>query len=158
MTTQRHEPPSAHEPNSRWAGHGTNCLLWTLQALLAALFLFVGGVKLVLPIEAMTKQILLPGWLLRFIGAMEVLGAFGLILPWLLGIKRILTPLAAAGLVVIMTGATIIMLENGGVRGAAMPFVVGALSTLVAYGRWSVVKPTPADSRAADFSTELSVL
>lgn len=50
MTTQRHESRSAHDSNSRWAGHGTNCLLWALQGLLAALVLFAGGVKLVLPI------------------------------------------------------------------------------------------------------------
>jgi hypothetical protein len=33
----------------------------------------------------------------RFIGVAEVLGAIGLILPWLLGIRPGLTPLAAAG-------------------------------------------------------------
>src|SRR5438067_8031860 len=38
-----------------------NALLWTVQGLLAALFLFAGGMKLVLPIEALTAQMPLPG-------------------------------------------------------------------------------------------------
>ena len=55
-------------------------LLWIVQILLACLFLFAGGMKLVLPIEQMTtgSPIILPGWLLRFLGVVEVLGALGL--------------------------------------------------------------------------------
>ena len=62
-----------------------NIALWIVQALLAALFLFAGGMKLVMPIEEMTKQmpLPLPGWFLLFTGVVEVLGAVGLILPWL---------------------------------------------------------------------------
>jgi hypothetical protein len=109
-------------------------------------------------VEAMTRQILLPGWFLRFIGSAEVLGALGLILPWLLDIKRVLTPLAAFGLVLIMCGATIITLENGSVGGAAMPFAVGILLSLVAYGRWSVLSAALPDERAADFRAEASTI
>jgi uncharacterized membrane protein YphA (DoxX/SURF4 family) len=75
-----------------------NYLLWTLQAVLAAIFLFAGGMKLLLPIEEMTRQMPLPGWFLRFIGVAEILGAIGLILPCLLRIRPALTPLAAADL------------------------------------------------------------
>ena len=86
-----------------------NIALWIAQALLAAIFLFAGGMKLVIPIEEMTKQmpIPLPGWFLRFTGIVEVLGAIGVILPWLLRIRPALTPLAAAGLVIVMIGATV---------------------------------------------------
>src|SRR5512141_1437547 len=90
-----------------------NIALWIIQALLAALFLFTGGMKLITPIEEMTKQIAMPGWFLRFIGVAEVLGAIGLILPWLLRIRPALTPLAAAGLSVIMTGATVLTVIMG---------------------------------------------
>jgi len=38
-----------------------NSALWIVQALLAGLFLFAGGVKLITPIEEMTKQIAMPG-------------------------------------------------------------------------------------------------
>ena len=111
-------------------------ILWGVQGLLAALFLFAGGMKLVMPIEMMKGPVELPGLLLRFIGIVEVLGAIGLILPELLKIKRILTPLAAAGLVIVMTGATVITLAGGDVAPALVPFVVGLLAAVVAYGRW----------------------
>ena len=64
-----------------------NIALWVVQALLAALFLFAGGMKFVMSIEEMTKQVPLPGWFLHFIGVVEVLGALGLILPWLTRIR-----------------------------------------------------------------------
>jgi uncharacterized membrane protein YphA (DoxX/SURF4 family) len=113
-----------------------NAALWIVQVLLALLFLFGGGVKLVLPIEEMTKQISLPGLFLRFIGVCEVLGAIGLILPGLLRIRPGLTPLAAAGLVIIMIGATVLTLASGPVTPALLPFVTGLLAAFVAYGRW----------------------
>ena len=60
-----------------------NTALWIVQALLAALFLFAGGIKLVTPMEEMMKQmpIPLPGWFVLFTGVVEMLGAIGLILP-----------------------------------------------------------------------------
>ena len=110
--------------------------LWILQALLALLFLFAGGSKLVLPIEEMTKEMPLPGLFLRFIGVVEVLGGIGLIVPGLVGIRPGLTPLAAAGLVIIMIGATVVTLASGGGGTALIPVVVGLLCAVVAYGRW----------------------
>jgi hypothetical protein len=112
--------------------------LWTLQVLLAAVFLFMGGMKLVLPIEELTAQTPLPGWFVRFIGVAEVLGAVGLVLPGLLRIRPDLTPLAAAGLVIIMIGAvvtTLLTMPDGAVL-ALIPLVVGLLAVFVAYGRW----------------------
>jgi DoxX-like family len=110
--------------------------LWIVQGLLALLFLFAGGMKLVMPIEALTQQTPLPGLFLRFIAVAEVLGAVGLILPGLLRIRPGLTPLAAVGLVIIMIGATALTLAGGDVVPALMPLVVGLLSAFVAYGRW----------------------
>lgn len=113
-----------------------NTALWIAQGLLAAIFLFAGGMKLVLPVEEMTKQMPLPGLFLRFIAVCEVLGAIGLILPWLLRIRPSLTPLAAAGLVIIMIGATATTLATAGVAMALFPLAVGILAAFVAYGRW----------------------
>ena len=113
-----------------------NIALWIAQGLLAAIFLFAGGMKLILPIEEMTKQLPLPGLFLRFIAVCEVLGAIGLILPWLLGLRPGLTPLAAAGLVIIMIGATVLTLATAGITMALIPLVVGILAAFVAYGRW----------------------
>lgn len=117
-----------------------NYTVWTVQWVLALLFLFAGSMKLLLPIAEMTKQMPFPGMLLRFIGAMEVLGAAGLILPGLLGIRRELTPLAAAGLVIIMVGATTLMLTSMGAGAAVMPFVVGLLAGFVAWKRYGNFK------------------
>jgi hypothetical protein len=110
--------------------------LWIVQALLAALFLFAGGMKLVLPIEEMQSPVALPGPFLRFIGVAEVLGGLGLVLPGLLRIRPGLTPLAAAGLVIIMIGATVLTLATGQVGAALISLVVGCLAAFVAYGRW----------------------
>src|SRR5688500_2639166 len=126
-----------------------NRLLWAVQVLLAALFLFAGVTKLVLPIEQMTAQMPnpLPGAFLRFIGVAETLGALGLIVPGLLRIKPGLTPLAAAGLVVIMIGAVVITLQSGmGAVMALIPLVTGLLAAFVAWGRWRKV-PLRASSR-----------
>jgi hypothetical protein len=114
-----------------------NRVLWTVQALLALLFLFAGGTKLVVPMAEMTKQMQLPGPFLRFIGVAEVLGAIGLILPGVLRIAQGLTSLAAAGLVVIMAGATI--LTGGAV--ALFPLTVGVLLAFVGYGRTPPAPP-----------------
>ena len=113
-----------------------NKALWIVQGLLALVFLFAGGMKLIMPIEEMTKQMPMPGWFLRFIGVAEVLGAIGLILPGPLRIRPWLTPLAAAGLVIIMIGATALTLASGDIATALIPLVVGLLSAFVAYGRW----------------------
>ena len=118
-----------------------NIVLWIIQILLALLFLFAGGTKLVIPPEVLLKmgspnQIVLPGLLIRFIGVCEVLGGLGLILPGLLRIRPSLTPLAAAGLVIIMIGATGLTFAGDGAGAAVVPFVVTLLSAFVAYGRW----------------------
>ena len=111
--------------------------LWSIQIVLALVFLFAGSMKLVLPIEVMTAQIPLPGLLLRFIGVCEVAGALGLILPGLTRIQKGLTPLAACGLVIIMLGAVVLTVASEGAVAALIPLVVGSLAVCIAYGRRS---------------------
>ena len=82
-----------------------NRLLWVIQVVLALLFLFAGGAKLFMSAADLTAQTPLPAAFLRIIGVMEILGGLGLVLPGLLRIQVKLTPLAAAGLVIIMVGA-----------------------------------------------------
>jgi len=117
-------------------GSTMNVALWIVQGLLAALFLFAGGAKLVLPLDQMAGPVALPGWFLRFLGVAEVLGALGLVLPGLLRIRPGLTPLAAAGLVIIMIGATVVMWAGGMVAVALMNLIVALLAAFVTYGRW----------------------
>jgi hypothetical protein len=120
-----------------------NIVLWIIQVLLALLFLFAGGTKLVLPIDVLNamgppNQVHLPDLLIRFIGVVEVLGALGLILPGIFRIKTGLTPLAAAGLIIVMIGAVAVSLKLG-IGAAVFPFVVGLLLAFVAYERWRKV-------------------
>jgi uncharacterized membrane protein YphA (DoxX/SURF4 family) len=118
-----------------------NIVLWILQVLLALEFLFAGGTKFAFSIEQMQKmgppdQILLPGLLIHFIGVCELLGALGLILPGIFGIRPGLTPLAAAGLTIIMIGATVLTVAGPGIAMAPVPLITGLLAAFVVYGRW----------------------
>ena len=118
-----------------------NIILWIIQILLALLFLFAGGTKLVLSAETMASmaspnQVVLPMWFVRFIGVVEVLGALGLVLPGLLRRHQYLTPLAALGLTIIMIGAVVVTTMGDGFAMAITPLVVGLLCAFVAYGRW----------------------
>ncbi|HEU4387518.1 MAG TPA: DoxX family protein [Blastocatellia bacterium] len=115
-----------------------NSILWIIQVLLALLFLFAGVTKLVLPLESLKGPVDLPGWFLRFIGVCEVLGGLGLILPGLLRIRPKLTPLATAGLVIIMIGAVAVTLASVGVAAALIPLLTGALLMFVGYSRWRI--------------------
>lgn len=109
--------------------------LWAAQSVLAAVFLMAGVSKLVMSAEELTAGTSLSAEFLRFIGVCETLGAVGLILPGILHIRRELTPLAAAGLVIIMTGATVITAAGGDIALAAMPLSVGLLCAYVATRR-----------------------
>jgi uncharacterized membrane protein YphA (DoxX/SURF4 family) len=127
-------------------GRRLNVVLWILQGLLALLYLVAGGSKLWMTVEQMTADVPLPGLLLRFIGVAEIVGAFGLVLPGFFGIRPGLTPLAALGLLCIMTGATLITFVAMGPAMAVGPFTVGVLVAFVFYGRWRL-RPLPARIR-----------
>jgi uncharacterized membrane protein YphA (DoxX/SURF4 family) len=109
--------------------------LWTAQAALAALFIFAGGTKLVMSGDDITGDTGLPVLFMRFIGVMELLGGIGVIAPALLRFQRYLTPLAAAGLAIIMIGATVVTLVEGMIAPALVPFAVGIVAGTVVYGR-----------------------
>ena len=115
-----------------------NRALWIIQVLLSLVFLFAGGAKSVMSVAEMNagSPMPLPGPFLRFIGAAEIAGALGLILPGALRIRPGLTPLAAAGLTIVMIGATVITVMTMSASMALLPFTVGVLAVLVAYTRW----------------------
>ncbi len=123
-------------------------LLWTLQALLALLFLAAGGIKLTAPIDTLTSMIPLPALLIRTVGAAECLGALGLILPGLLKIRPRLTVLAAQELVHLMIAATLFTLVTADAVSALLPIVVGCLAAFVAYGR-ARLAPHTSSARSA---------
>ncbi len=111
-------------------------LLWTAQVVLCLLFLFAGGIKLVAPL-AMLQQgpVALPGTFLRLIGALEVLGGLGLVLPGLFRVRRALTPLAAVGLAGIMAGAVTVSAIWIGAAAAVVPAAVGLVAVAICLGR-----------------------
>ena len=111
-------------------------LLWGVQLVLALLFMFAGVMKLVTPFEVLQAQSAsVSVGLLRFIGACEVLGALGLVLPGIFRIRQVLTPLAAAGLTIIMAGGVVLTALDE-VSMAWIPMVVGLLTAFVARARW----------------------
>jgi len=117
-----------------------NRLLWTAQTVAALVFLFAGSVKFIMPADKMQQgPMQLPLAFLYFIGLCEVLGALGLLLPGILRIQTVLTPLAAAGLTIIMIGASVLSAEAMGISAAAVPAVLGAITAWIAYARARVV-------------------
>ena len=120
-----------------------NILLWIIQILLALLFLFAGITKLVMPIDVLESMgspnaIKLPGLFIKFIGLVETLGALGLFLPGIFHRQTYLTPLAAAGLAIVMIGAVVVTIMGDGIAMAITPFIVLLLCAFVAYGRWNL--------------------
>jgi hypothetical protein len=114
----------------------TNVILWIVQGLLALAFLFAGGMKLVTPAATLMPMISpFPLALVRFIGLCEVTGAFGLILPGLVRTHTYLTPLAAAGLVIIMSGAVSASIALHRPSDATGPAILGILAIIVIVGR-----------------------
>jgi uncharacterized membrane protein YphA (DoxX/SURF4 family) len=123
--------------------------LWVVQIVLAVAFLMAGVMKLLMPADVLAASMLvpLPVLFVKFISLCEVLGAFGLILPGLFKIRTGLTPLAAAGLTIIMIGATVINAATLGFAMALPTFVLGVLAAFVAYGRG--IAPQRAENRSA---------
>jgi uncharacterized membrane protein YphA (DoxX/SURF4 family) len=118
-----------------------NVVLWVLQAALAAVFLGAGLPKiakpkeeLVAPMGEWVNSFPAPG--LKLLGLVEVLGAVGLVVPPLVGIAPVLSPLAAAGIVVIMVGAVVAHARESERSKIAMNVVLGVLAAVVAWGRF----------------------
>jgi uncharacterized membrane protein YphA (DoxX/SURF4 family) len=117
--------------------------LWVVQVLLAAAFLVSGATKLSQPKEKLLKNW---AWVedfsepeVRIIGALEVLGAIGIVLPALMGILPWLTPLAALGLVLTMIGAALTHLRRAEYSNIAVNALLLILAAFVAYGRFFVL-------------------
>jgi len=114
-----------------------NIALWIAQALLAAIMVAAGAPKLLLPrarlAEKMSGTKDAPAALVRLLGLAELRGAVGLILPRLTGIAPILTPIAAACLLLILIGALATKLRHH--ESPALPIVAILLAVLVAVGR-----------------------
>lgn len=117
-----------------------NTALWIIQGVLAALFGAAGIFKATQPKEKLLKN--LP-WVedfsaqqVKLIGSVELLAAIGLIVPQLTGIAPMLTPLAAVGLMLTMTGAAIAHLRRKEFPAIGINAAFFLLAAFVAYGRF----------------------
>jgi hypothetical protein len=120
-----------------------NTALWILQGLLAAAFLAFGGMKLGLSEAALAAKLgwiaSTPKWLPRFIGAAEVLGAIGLVLPAATRIAPWFTPLASASLATVTLLAVVVHFARNEGALAAPAAVLCLLCIALAAGRvWLV--------------------
>ncbi|BEL12681.1 DoxX family protein [Actinoplanes sichuanensis] len=118
-----------------------NIVLWVIAGLLAAAFLGAGVMKLSQSKEKLAASGM--AWTEDFsagavkaIGAAELLGAIGLILPALLDIAPVLVPLAATGLALTMLGAVVVHVRRGETQAVAPSAVLFVLSVIVAWGRF----------------------
>ena len=115
-----------------------NTLFWTLQIVLGIFFILHGAALLVSPpqLQETLDALPYPKAFRQFIGLCELLGGFGLILPWWLGVAPILTPLAAAGLAVILLGAVFTHLQAKEVPQLTATGTVTLLLLVVTFVRW----------------------
>jgi uncharacterized membrane protein YphA (DoxX/SURF4 family) len=118
-----------------------NVALWIIAGLLAVAFLAAGAMKLAQPRAKLAASGMayaedFSDGGMKGIGALEVLGAIGLILPAALGIAEILTPLAALGLALVMVGAVVVHLRRGESKAIGAPIVLGLLALVVAVLRF----------------------
>jgi hypothetical protein len=120
-----------------------NIALWIVAGLLALAYVAGGGIKLIMSKERLAGFGPSARWVEDFsagsvkaIGALEVLGGIGLILPAALGIAPILVPLAALGLVIVMAGAAITRIRRHEFMFMVGDLVYLALAAFVAWGRF----------------------
>jgi hypothetical protein len=118
-----------------------NVVLWIIAGVLAVVFLAAGSMKLTQPKEKLAEagmawtEDFSPG-MVKFIGAVELLGAVGLILPAVLDIAPVLVPLAALGLALVMLGGVIVHVRRKEMPMMVPGLVLLVLSALVAWGRF----------------------
>jgi hypothetical protein len=119
-----------------------NVVLWIVSGVLAAFYLAAGLTKLSQPREKLAAGQM--AWAedfsdagLKGIGAVELLGAIGLILPWALGIADVLTPLAATGLAVVQIGAVVVHVRRKEAKVLPVNIVLAVLAAFVAVGRFA---------------------
>ncbi len=113
-----------------------NTAVWIIQGLLGAFFLIPAFTKLFLSPEKLAEKGMLEAGAnpmpVRMIGVLELLGAVGIVIPWLTGIMPVLTPLAAVGLSLIMVGAAAVHIRKKDYKMIPMLVVIFLFSATVA--------------------------
>ena len=118
-----------------------NVALWIIASVLALAFLAAGLMKLSQPREKLAASGMawagdFPAGAVKAIGAVELLGAVGLVLPAVLGIAETLAAWAALGLALTMLGAGAVHLRRKEAKAVPVNLVLLVLATVVAWGRF----------------------
>ncbi len=117
-----------------------NLGLWVVQILVGALFTMAGVMKLSQPVDKLAARMTwvprVPVAQVRFIGACELAGGLGLILPWATHVAPVLTPVAGAALALVMVLAAVHHLRHDEAKMVPMNLVLGGLAAFVAWGRF----------------------
>jgi putative oxidoreductase len=143
MSAATATPPVSAHPSPR----ALSVALWAVQLIVALLFGMAGTMKTTQPIAELATKLpwasAVPEALVRFIGASELAGAVGLVLPSVTRIKPGLTALAAAGLATVMVLASAFHLSRGEARVLPLNLVLGAMAAFVAWGRYKKAPIAP---------------
>jgi len=126
---------------------GLRVALWAVQIALAATFGVVGVLEVAWPPAELARLLhwpaLVPDQLVRFIGVAEIVGAFGLVAPAATRIEPMLTPAAAAGLLLIMIFAVLFHASALDFGMLPVQTLLGGLAWFVAWGRWKAAPIAP---------------
>ncbi|PXY27907.1 DoxX family protein [Prauserella muralis] len=110
---------------------------WIVAALLAVLYLYAGAKKVVQSQEQLAPMMgwvdTVPMWLVRGIGAVEILGVLGLLLPPLTGVAPVLALVAAIGFAVLQVLAAGLHLSRGEVKETGLNIPLIALAGVAAW-------------------------
>lgn len=116
-----------------------NIALWILQVVVGLAFIMAGVLKSTQPLDKLSQQMkwipAFPPIFVRFIGVAELLGGIGLIVPAATGIAPWLTPVAAAGLAIIMVGAVVVHLQRKEYPNMGPTVVLFILAAFIVLGR-----------------------
>jgi putative oxidoreductase len=136
---------------------GLNIALWIGQVFLAGMFIMAGIMKVSQPIDQLSQMLpwtaQIPEILVRFIGISEALGAVGLLLPALLRIKPVLTPIAATGLALVQLFAIAFHLSRGEAPAIVINIILLLVAVFIAWGRFKKVPVTTKPSHKSSITT-----
>jgi hypothetical protein len=119
-----------------------NIALWIVAGVFGFGYVAGGIVKLTMPYEKYAAKL---GWPedftpgnVRFMGAVEILGGIGLVLPGLVGVAPVLVPVAASCMALYMAGAITERLRRAEYKELLGDLLFLAAMIFIAWGRFAI--------------------